>query len=133
MMISATGRNRGFTLIEIMISIAILSTGLIIVLQGLTHCLSILRIAGNNLETSLLAEDKMAELEIATKENKATFSKNTSGAAQSGNIAFNWQIQLTPDSEYEDLQEARATVSWKEGIRSGASVFSTYLIIPHVK
>ena len=116
-----------------MISISILSVGLIFVLQGLTQCLSILRISQNNLEASLLAEEKMAEVEIAAKQDKTTFSKDASGEEQSGNIEFKWQIRLTPDSEYEDLNEVLDTVYWKEGRRSGASVFSTYLTIPHDK
>jgi len=132
-MILATGKNRGFTLIEIMISIAILSVGLILILQGFTRCLNILRISQNNLETSLLAEEKMAEFEIAAKQDKGAFFKDTSGESQSGNIEFKWQIRLSPDNEYEDLNEVLTTVYWKEGRRSGASVFSTYLIIPHDK
>ena len=125
--------HRGFTLIEIMISIAILSLGLILNLQGLTHCLSVLRISQNNLETSLLAEDKMAEFEITAKQETGSFSKPTSGDVQNGNIAFNWQISVAPDAEYEDLNEVKITVNWKEGIRSGSSIFNTYLVIPHAK
>lgn len=132
-MISATGRNKGFTLIEIMVSIAILSVGLILILQGLTHCLSILRISQDNLETSLLAEDKMAELELAIKQDPGSFLKYTSGTSQSGNIEFKWRIRLTPDSEYEDLHKALTTVNWQEGVRSGSSIYSTYFIIPHDK
>ncbi|MFA5350941.1 MAG: prepilin-type N-terminal cleavage/methylation domain-containing protein [Candidatus Omnitrophota bacterium] len=132
-MISATGKSKGFTLIEIMISISILSVGLIFVLQGLTQCLSILRISQNNLEASLLAEEKMAEVEIAAKQDKTTFSKDASGEEQSGNIEFKWQIRLTPDSGYEDLNKVMDTVYWKEGRRSGVSVFNTYLLIPHDK
>ncbi|MDD5408587.1 MAG: prepilin-type N-terminal cleavage/methylation domain-containing protein [Candidatus Omnitrophica bacterium] len=131
MMISETGRNKGFTLIEIMISIAILSLGLILILQGLTQCLNILRISQNNLETSLLAEEKMAEMEIAVKQDKEMFSKDTSGESQSGNIEFNWHIRLSPDMEYEDFYEVLTTVNWTEGRRKGSSIFSTYLMIPH--
>lgn len=116
-----------------MISIAILSVGLIFVLQGLTHCLNVLRISQNNLETSLLAEEKMAEAEIAAKQNKGAFFKDTSGESQFGNIEFKWQIRLTPDRDYEDLHEVLANVYWKEGRRNGASVFYTYFIIPHDK
>jgi len=132
-MILATGRSRGFTLIEIMISIAILSVGLIFVLQGLTQCLSILRISQDNLEASLLAEQKISEFEILAKQETGSFSKATSGQSQSGNVDLTWQIDLTPDSDYEDLNEVLAIVYWKEGRRSGVSAFSTYLIIPHAK
>ena len=125
--------SRGFTLIEIMISIAILSVGLILVLQGFSYALNILRISQDNLETSLLAEEKMAELEINTKQKNDAFLKDASGDLQSNNMEFKWQIRLIPDTEYEDLYKAMATVSWKEGRRNGASIFSTYLTIPHDK
>jgi len=131
MMTSGTGRNKGFTLIEILISIAILSLGLILVLQGLTQCLNILRISQNNLETSLLAEEKMAEMEIAVKQDKEMFSKDTSGQSQSGNIEFNWHVRLSPDTQYEDLYEVLTTVNWTEGRRKGSSIFSSYLMVPH--
>ncbi|MFA6358167.1 MAG: prepilin-type N-terminal cleavage/methylation domain-containing protein [Candidatus Omnitrophota bacterium] len=124
---------RGFTLIEIMISIAILSTGLILVLQGFTYTLNVLRISQDNLETSLLAEEKIAETEIDIKQNKSAFLQDASGDLQSNNIEFKWQVKLTPDREYEDLYEAVTTVLWKEGRRNGSSVFSTYLTIPHGK
>jgi prepilin-type N-terminal cleavage/methylation domain-containing protein len=130
-MISATGRNKGFTLIEIMISIAILSLGLILILQGLTQCLNILRISRNNLETSLLIEDKMAEMEIAVNQDTDNFSRDISGDSQSGNIEFKWQIRLNPDTEYENLYEVLATVNWAEGRRRGSSILNTYLMIPH--
>jgi prepilin-type N-terminal cleavage/methylation domain-containing protein len=130
-MTSETGKNKGFTLIEIMISIAILSLGLILILQGLTQCLNILRISQNNLETSLLAEEKMAEMEIAVKQDKEMFSKDTSGESQSGNIEFNWHVRLNPDMQYEDLYEVLTTVNWTEGRRKGSSIFNSYLMIPH--
>ena len=114
-----------------MISIAILSLGLILILQGLTQCLNILRISQNNLETSLLAEEKMAEMEIAVKQDKEMFSKDTSGESQSGNIEFNWHVRLNPDMQYEDLYEVLTTVNWTEGRRKGSSIFNSYLMIPH--
>ena len=131
MMILATGKNSGFTLVEIMISIAILSMGLILILQGFTNSLNILRIAEHNLETSLLAEEKMVEMEINVKQDKPIPDKYLSGESQSDNIGFQWQIAIAADKEYEDLNKVLTTVSWQEGRRKGGSVFSTYLIIPH--
>jgi prepilin-type N-terminal cleavage/methylation domain-containing protein len=133
MMILPTGNKRGFTLIEIMISVAILSVGLILVLQGFSHAFNILRISRDNLETSLFAQEKMAEMEINAKQEKDAFLDDVSGVSRSNNIEFNWQIRLTPDKEYEDLYEAVTTVSWKEGIRHGSGIFSTCLTIPHDK
>ena len=111
MMILATGKNSGFTpseissfkcskrfrtgftLVEIMISIAILSMGLILILQGFTNSLNILRIAEHNLETSLLAEEKMVEMEINVKQDKQIPDKYLSGESQSDNIGFLQELQ----------------------------------------
>ena len=143
-MMSATGKNKdfmgihgrrntgraGLTLIEIMISIAILSLGLISVMQGLAKCVSILRISQDNLASTLLIEDKMAEMEIAVKQDGLkAFLNDTSGQEQLGNAEFNWQIRLSPDQEYEILNKVTATVRWKDGRNSGSSIFSTYLTI----
>ena len=151
-MISATGKNealylltceanaerpifwprthKGFTLIEIMISVSILSLGLILIVQGLAKCVNILRISQSNLAATLLAEDKMTEMEIAVKQDGAkAFLSDTNGEEKSGNLELNWQIRLSPDEEYENLNQVLATVRWKDGRNSGSSVFSTYLTI----
>ncbi len=129
-MTSATGRSKAFTLIEIMISIAILSLGLILVLQGLAKCVNILRISQSNLAATLLAEDKMAEVEIAVKQNGLkAFLNDTSGVEQAGNIELDWQVRLSQDEEYEDLNKVTATVNWRDGRNRGSSIFSTYLTI----
>ena len=128
-MILATGKSKGFTLIEIMISIAILSLGLILILQGITKCINILRVSQSNLATTLLAEEQMAQMEIALKQDDTGALKDASGESKSGNIEFIWQIRLIPDEEYEDLNKVLTTVNWKSGRSSGSSIFSTYLLI----
>lgn len=132
-MMSATGKNKGFTLIEIMVSVAILSLGLIVILQGFAGSLNILRVCRNNLEASLFAEEKMAELEINTKQSKNAFIKDLSGATQSGNLGLQWQIVVSPDLEYKGLNKILATISWKEGKRTGVNSLNTFLIIPHAE
>jgi len=113
-----------------MLSIAILSISLILILQGFTHSLNILRISQNNLETTLLAEGKMAEIEINAKHSKDIFSKDLGGELQSNNIEFKWEIRMAPEEEYEDLNKVLTTISWKEGKRKGAIPLATYLRTP---
>ena len=123
----AIGRSRGFTLIEIMISVAILSFGLILILQGFTHSLNILRISENNLQATLLAEEKMAQLQIDAKNSEYGFLTDFNGESQIDNIEFRWQTSITPDEEHEDLNELLTIVSWKEGKRKGTVPVITYL------
>ena len=121
----------GFTLVEIMVSIAILSLGLIVILQGFTNALNILRVAENNLATSLLSEEKMVEIEINVKPGEQVPEKYLNGSLQSGNIEFQWQTIMAVEGDYEDLYKALTKVTWREGRRSGVSSLSTYLVIPH--
>ena len=59
--------KHGFTLIEVMISVAILAVGLSLILQGFAFSLNVLRISQDNLKATLVAENKMAELQIQIK------------------------------------------------------------------
>ena len=126
----AIGRSKGFTLIEIMISVAILSFGLILILQGFTHSLNILSISENNLQATLLAEEKIAQLQIDAKQNEYEFLTDLSGELKLNNIEFNWETRITPDGEYQDLNSVLTIISWKEGKRKGSVPVVTYLRTP---
>ena len=131
--ISNRGNKRfltGFTLIEIMVSIAILSFGLILILQGFTQSLNALRISRNNLKTTLLAEEKITEIQIEAKQSTDLYFGNLSGESDIDNIEFKWETSIIPDEEYEHLNKVRTTVSWKEGRRKGAVPLVTYLRTP---
>jgi len=129
-MILAIGRSKGFTLIEVMVSIAILSFGLILILQGFAYSANVLRISRNNLEATLLTEEKMAETEIMLKQTKDSLFSGFNGESKSNNIEFKWKTELTIDEEYEDLNKVLATISWKEGRRKGTVPIFTYLRTP---
>lgn len=125
----------GFTLIEIMISVAILSVGLVLILQGLTHSLNILRISQDNLKATLLAENKMAELEIKAREGKEVFLEDLGEEFEFEDMECEWGIEITPveweieeiPEEYEELNGVEASLSWKEGKRKGRIPLVTYM------
>ena len=128
--------KRGFTLIEIMISVAILSTGLVLILQGLMHSLNILQISRDNLKATLLAENKMAEVEIKAREGKEVFLEDLGEEFEFEDMECEWGIKFSPvefeieetfDEKYEDLNEVEAIMSWKEGRRKGKVPLVTYL------
>lgn len=125
----------GFTLIEIMVSVAILSLGLVLILQGFAHCLNILRISEDNLKAGLMAENKIAEGEIAAKENRGGWKNGLRDEFQYGNISYvwnidvesvKWELEEIPKS-FEDLKEVRASLFWQEGKRSGSIPIVTYM------
>jgi prepilin-type N-terminal cleavage/methylation domain-containing protein len=131
MMISVIGsRKKGFTLIEIMVSIAILSMGLILILQGFTYSINIFNIAQSNLEAVLLAEENMVKFEMGSKRVGDSSYKDTSGNTKLNNMNFAWDIRMSPQEEYEDLYKISSIISWNRGQNRGSTPLVSYLRIP---
>ncbi|MEA3560865.1 MAG: type II secretion system protein [Candidatus Omnitrophota bacterium] len=130
--------KQGFTLVEIMVSMAILSIGLVLILQGFAQSLNILRIAEDNLKATLLAENKMAEAGMSAKEEWDVFEEGLKEKFKFENMKCEWKIQVSPvewemeetPEAYEDLNEIKASLSWKEGKRKGKVPLMTYMRKP---
>jgi len=136
-MILSIGKNKqGFTLIEVMISVSILSIGLVLVLQGFIYCLNGLRISENNLKAGLMAGNKMAEAQIQAKEDWDTFENGLSERFEVERLKCAWDIEINPveweagedvPESYNDLNELRASFAWEEGRRKGMISLVTYM------
>jgi len=120
-------KKQGFTLIEVMLSVAILSLGFTLVLQGFSQSLNTLRISKNNLKASLLAEVKLAEMQINAREGQDVLLEDLNQKILLDNIEFVWAAKVTLDEEDENLNKTVATLSWQEGRRKGATSVVTYL------
>lgn len=128
----------GATLIEVMISIAILSIGLVLILQGFLQCLNALRSSEDNLKVSLIGENKMGEAQIQAKEDWNDFERGLNKRFKIEGLKCIWDVDVTqvnwgsgeiPES-YEDLNEINASLSWTEGRRKGAIHLVTYMRSP---
>ena len=119
--------KQGFTLIEVMLSVVILSLGFTLILQGFSQALNTLRISQNNAKASMLADSKMAELQINAKEGQDVLSSGVNEKILLNNIEFYWRSEVTLDQEDENLNKTVATLSWQEGKRKGATPIVTYL------
>lgn len=129
----------GTTIIEVMISIAVLSIGLVLILQGFLQCLNYLRISEDNLKTSLVAGNKMAEVQIQAKEDWDALEKGSNERFKFEGLKYIWDVEVGDviwDAEeipqsYEDLREVKTSLSWEEGKRKGAIFLVTYMRSPH--
>lgn len=125
----------GFTLIEVMVSVAILAVGLALILQGFAFSLNVLRISQDNLKATLVAENKMAELQLQIKEGRDSFVKGLDEEFESGNMEYAWEVKIEPveweieeiSAAHEALNEVSACLSWEEGRRKGNVPVVTYM------
>jgi len=100
------GKNRGFTLVEIMIAIFILSFALLVMAQ-----MQIMAIRGNafaNKTTTAvtLAQDKIEELK------GLSYSSVVGGSDSSGVHTRTWTVQN--DTPATDLKTVTVNVSWQD-------------------
>jgi prepilin-type N-terminal cleavage/methylation domain-containing protein len=126
-MISETGRNKGFTLVEVIISIGILTFGLILILQGFALSLHAINISYNNLKAGLLADEITSQFLIDFQNAKYGTQPKLSGGIETENAKFDWTISLKQDSGYKELNEVIPIVSWVSGRREGSVSVPTYL------
>jgi len=133
------GRNKkGFLLFEVMVTVAILSLGLTLILRSFTTSLSAARISQNYMLACLLLEEKMWELEeeaestkkITTEPSRGEFA--TSNEKDKWRERFSWEIAcedlLDEEREETSLDKVTVTVAWKEGRRERKVCLPTYLV-----
>lgn len=131
-LITVKKNKDGFMLFEAILSVAILSLGLVLILHSFTGSLRAARVSQDYMRAALLLEDKMSRLEIRGSPPAGL----SQGEFSQGNEGFTWEIKTTPvegtsDGEEEEkkagLNEVRLTVSWSEGKRIQRATLITYL------
>ena len=94
-MISATGKNRGFSLIELMVTVVIVSVGLIFVLRAYGYCAQHMANAQNHMRGALIMEDLLRELKgQVLKAEDGAFSSD-SGKVTLDDKEFKWTKEVS--------------------------------------
>jgi type II secretion system protein I len=127
--------KKAFTLIEVMLSVAILSIGLVLILQAFAQSFNIVRISKDNLIATLIIGNKMAEAQIQAKEDWDAFESGTDERFYFEGIKCEWEMDITPvEWESEEmldldkvLNEVKTSLYWKEGRRKGVIFLDTLM------
>lgn len=127
-----SGAWRGFTLIEVILSIMILALGIVAVQRVFVKSLSSLSVLENWGQADRLLEEKIWELETEAREQGARFQKKQEQSLLLGiHRVYQYHMNIRELSPDGNLMEAQAMVSWgQEGIhRSIKRTF--YLRMPY--
>ncbi|MCD6487035.1 MAG: type II secretion system minor pseudopilin GspI [Syntrophobacterales bacterium] len=103
--ISSNSDIEGFTLLEVMIAMAILATTLVVVFQSQSQSISMAGRARFETTASLLAQSRMAEIEAANPENVVS----DSGDFGDDFPDYSWQVDVT-ETELESLKKIEVKV-----------------------
>jgi type II secretion system protein I len=114
--------SRGFTLIEVLIAIAVLACGLVLIVEGMSRSQQAIRIAENMVYAAQLAEEKLTEYEMEVRQSHVLRSGTENGKVFQRSQGFQWEKKAEPYFDElikEDTQLSRtgSVVAWKEGPR----------------
>ncbi|MQY76093.1 MAG: type II secretion system protein GspI [Spirochaeta sp.] len=98
-------KKNGFTLLEVMIAMAILAITLVVVFQSQSQSISMAGRARFATTASLLAQSRMSEIEAANSENVVS----DSGDFGDDFPDYSWQVDVT-GTEIEYLNKIEVTV-----------------------
>ena len=136
---SKRNKDQAITLVDIMVSISILSLGLVLILQWFAYSLNVLKISQDYLAATLALEDKMADAEIKLKEDKDKLWDGNNEDFESLGLQLELNEQLVPveyrkelssgeEVEFKNLYNLKTNLSWREGKRKGEIPLGMYLV-----
>jgi len=120
--------NKAFSLLEVLITVAILSTAVIFVFRSFTASLSSAKFSQNITLACYLAEAKLWEIEQNQRQSPSPLDPDNGTEKMQGRD-FNWSYE-TIKLEGLNLIKLRFNISWQEKIREKeySMEFLTYLI-----
>jgi len=127
-------RNRGFTLIEVVVALAILGVGLIVIIELFSGGLRLGRASEEYSKAVGFARMKMEE--IALREHMEEGNEEGEFDRE-----FRWQVEMRrigvfPEGkglEFEppvELYRVRVNIIWKSGLRERSTGFESYKTVP---
>jgi len=119
----------GFTLLEILVSIAILASAVVVIMQALARGAYALSLGSNQMRAYTFASSKMADLEVALSQGAAI---DKEGSARSSRDQFRWRVAMSPVEDEPQLQLVTLTVEWNQGPRVYESSYSLMRRLPVV-
>ena len=115
------------TLVEILISVAILATGAVLILQALARGAQALSLARSRAVAYAFASAKMADVELATAQGKDVTPE---GQFRAGHESFHWHLEAVPTADEPELQLVTLTVGWRQGRDAYTTNVSTMTPLP---
>jgi prepilin-type N-terminal cleavage/methylation domain-containing protein len=107
-----TGSKFGLTLIEILVSVAILAAGAVLIMQALLRGAYALTFAEQRFHAYTFSVGKLADVETALHTGQ---SLTPHGRFRMGKDQFTWQLDASPLPEDPQLELVTLTVGWGAG------------------
>lgn len=119
----------GFTLVEVMVALAIVSVALVSIFTAFGGISDTLARVDNYNRSCLIGIEKLWELEEAMLKSPEVRSSDFSGELKDERRSFRWEFESKELESYPTLREINLNLHWQQGKRSGDFQAGTYLRI----
>ncbi len=134
------GRSRGgFTLIEVLIAVVILATGMVFILQGMQTAVKGLDVASGRARGAILLRSRMSAVRAAAQSGAALSDLEPAGAFEKPYDAYRWRMKVekeplvtTKDIEAESDAGSlyKVEIGVKRKGRQRSYVVTTFVFVP---
>lgn len=123
---------QGFTLIEVMLSVTLLSLGLIAVNQTLLSSLSILNYSDTRFDADQAAQHKIFEIQDQALHHKQAPRAKEEGVLLRGRKTFSYLLQSVSVRGSQSLYEVRLRVQWLDAGKEKGLNRTFYARVPSI-
>lgn len=109
------GAERGFTLVEALVSLAVLGMAVVVVLEVSSTTLRTQSVAQRHLEAIALADARLNEIAVLSADSLERYIPGLSGEIALSPVRYTWHASVRRESPNADLWRAAVVVAWSDG------------------
>jgi len=121
--------KKGFTLVEVMVAVAILSFGLVPIFQGLLLSLDTFGYYSDSLEAQMI-DEKIWEAKGELMRSESLKVGETGGRMAGLGKEFDWAMSMELIDSEQNLYRLNLTLSWQAGKRVRHISRAAYALVP---
>ena len=121
-------RKRGFTLVEVMVGLAVLSFGIVVIFETFFLSLNTYSSYSNYLKTQNWLNEKIWDMQDRLNHSALITMNTDSGPISVNNKELTWNMNVGVVDWDESLIEVNVNLSWQEGGRTVTSARHAYAV-----
>jgi prepilin-type N-terminal cleavage/methylation domain-containing protein len=127
-MISRTGSNRGFSLIEVMVAVSVLALGSVLIYQSFFMTLNAFNYCRDYLAVTPWIDEKIWQVQDSLMRLGDAVQLDPEGGFAYRNKDFKWNLSYRLIDSSQHLYKIDLALYWQEGQRKAQLIRSTYEI-----
>ena len=126
-------KNKGFTLVEVIMTGAILAFGIVSIYEALFVSVDTHSYYVHFLSTQDWISEKIWEVQSKLINSGVIDEERTSGQIVRNHKTYDWHMVVSSMDETQGLYQVSVTLSWREGKKIVKTTRETYLMPPQLK